>query len=141
MCACTSVLYMYVGRSSSKAFDTHLMHAFDNSQHYAGTGLTVRNIHSTVLKDPEDTGQQKDNYNMLCKAVREVGRGWRKHQGAVKVSGKAFWKGSCLEFPKSSRGTVLGGRKYDTGKQLDVREELVVPRVTGPESTIRSEEK
>lgn len=57
------------------------------------------------------------------------------------MSGKAFWKGSCLELPKSSRGTVFGGRKYDIGKQLDVREELVVPRVTGPESTIRSEEK
>lgn len=57
------------------------------------------------------------------------------------MSGKAFWKRSCLEFPKSSRGTVLGGRKYDIGKQLDVREELFVPRVTGPERTIRNEEK
>lgn len=58
---------MYVGMSSSKAFNTHLMPAFAHTQYYAGPGHTVRNKHSSALKDPEDNGQQNDSYNMLSK--------------------------------------------------------------------------
>lgn len=100
MCACTSVEYMYVGMSSSKAFNTHLMPAFVSTQYYAGTRHTVRNKHSTTLKDSEDNGNNTTITTWSVRAVLEIGRGLRRHQGAVsKCQGKLSGRDHAWSFP------------------------------------------